>query len=99
MRALRFDLQSTRSALLQTDKFAFILEIWNRLANNISGYERGENLGATDEQLFPTKCSCRFTQYMLNKPDKFSITFWLAVDLKSNQAYFKFHSTSRHVEC
>lgn len=30
-----------------------------------------------DEQLFPTKCRCRFLQFMANKPDKFGIKFWL----------------------
>jgi len=33
-----------------------------------------------DEQLFPTKARCRFTQYMSSKPDIFGQTFWLAVD-------------------
>ena len=36
-----------------------------------------------DEQLFPTKTHCRFTQYMASKPDKFDIKFWIAVDLES----------------
>ena len=36
-----------------------------------------------DEQLFSKKARCRFTQYMANKPDKFGIKFWLAVDVKS----------------
>ena len=38
-----------------------------------------------DKQLFPTKACCRFTQYtcMTNKPDKFGIKFWLAVDVES----------------
>lgn len=36
-----------------------------------------------DEQLFPTKVRCRFTQYMPNKPDKFGIKFWLASDVES----------------
>ena len=36
-----------------------------------------------DEQLFPTKAHCRFTQYMANKPYKFGIKFWIAVDLES----------------
>ena len=35
-----------------------------------------------DEQLFPTKARCRFTQFMPNKPDKFGIKFWIAVDLE-----------------
>lgn len=32
-----------------------------------------------DEQLFPTKARCRFTQYMPNKPHK----FWLASDVQT----------------
>ena len=83
MRFLRFDLRSTRSACLQTDKFALISDIWNRFVDNsISCYKPGENI-TIDEQLFPTKSCCRFTQYMPNKPDKFGIKFWLAVDVES----------------
>ena len=83
MRFLRFDLCSTRSARLQTDKFALISDIWNRFVDNsISCYKPGENI-TIDEQLFPTKSRCRFTQYMPNKPDKFGIKFWLAVDVES----------------
>ena len=83
MRFLRFDLRSTRSARLQTDKFAFISNIWNRFVDNsISCYKPGENI-TIDEQLFPTKSRCRFTQYIPNKPDKFGIKFWLAVDVES----------------
>lgn len=36
-----------------------------------------------DEQLFPTKARCRFTQYMPNKPHKFGIKFWLASDVQT----------------
>ncbi|XP_047132681.1 piggyBac transposable element-derived protein 4-like [Hydra vulgaris] len=36
-----------------------------------------------DEQLFPTKARCRFTQYMPNKPDEFEIKFWILADLKT----------------
>ncbi|KAF2883531.1 hypothetical protein ILUMI_22647 [Ignelater luminosus] len=42
----------------------------------------GENI-TVDEQLFPTKVRCGFTQYMSNKPNKFGIKFWIAVDTKS----------------
>ena len=67
MRFLRFDLRSTRSARLQTDKFALISDIWNRFVDNsISCYKPGENI-TIDEQLFPTKFRCRFTHYMPNK--------------------------------
>jgi len=30
-----------------------------------------------DEQQFPTKARCRFTQFMHNKPDKYGIKFWI----------------------
>jgi len=36
-----------------------------------------------DEQLFPTKAHCRFTQFMPNKPDKFGIKFWMLAELNS----------------
>jgi len=36
-----------------------------------------------DEQLFPTKARCRFTQYMGSKPDKFGIKFWILADLNT----------------
>ncbi|GAA6087470.1 acetylserotonin O-methyltransferase 2 isoform X1, partial [Tachysurus ichikawai] len=36
-----------------------------------------------DEQLFPTKVCCPFTQYITTKPDKFGIKFWMATDLET----------------
>ena len=36
-----------------------------------------------DEQLFPTKVRCKFTQYIPSKPDKFGIKFWIASDTNS----------------
>ena len=54
MSFLRFDLRSTRSARLQTDKFALISDYSNRFVDNsISCYEAGESI-TIDEQLFPT---------------------------------------------
>lgn len=43
-----------------------------------------------DEQLFPSKAKCRFTQYMPNKPDKFGIKFWLASDVNSEYVINRF---------
>ena len=78
MRFLCFDLCSTRSTRLQTDKFGLISDVWNRFVNNsISHYKPGENI-TIDEQLSLTKSHCRYTQYIPNKPDKFCIKFWLA---------------------
>jgi len=45
-------------------------------------YKPGDNI-AIDEQLFPTKVRCKWTQYIASKPDKYGIKFWLAVDVKS----------------
>ena len=45
MHFLRFDLRSTRSARLQTDKFAVISDIWNRFVDeSISDYKLEENI-------------------------------------------------------
>ena len=36
-----------------------------------------------DEQLLPCKVRCKFIQYNPNKPDKFGIKFWMAVNVES----------------
>lgn len=83
MKYLRFDKKSTRKLRLPNDKFALISEVWTTFIENCQlCYKAGENI-AIDEQLFPTKTRCRFLQYMPNKPDKFGIKFWLAVDVKT----------------
>lgn len=72
-----------RSERLRTDKFALISEIWNKfIYNSQFCYKPHENI-SIDEQLFPTKARCKFTQYMPKKPQKFGIKFWLAVDVNS----------------
>ena len=78
IRFLRFDLRSTKLARWQTDKFALISDIWF-VDNSISCYQPGKNITIYGK-LFPTK-SRRFIQYMPNKPDKFGMKFWLAVDV------------------
>lgn len=83
MRFIRFDKKSQRSQRLQTDKFALISDIWYKFIENSQNcYKPGEHV-TIDEQLFPTKARCRFTQYMPNKPDKFGIKFWLASDVST----------------
>ena len=80
LRFLRFDLKTTRSERLINDKFCLISEIWDMfIENSILCYKPGPFI-TVDEQLFPTKARCRFTQYMPNKPDKFGIKFWIAAD-------------------
>ena len=52
------------------------------IENSQNCHAPGQNI-TVDEQLFPRKATCRFTQYMPNKPDKSTIKFWLASDLQS----------------
>ena len=40
-----------------------------------------------DEQLLPGKARCRSIQYMPNKPDKFGIKFWMAVDTETKYLF------------
>lgn len=83
LRFIRFDKKSQRSERLKADKFAMVSTIWNIFIENSQNcYKPGGNI-TIDEQLFPTKVRCRFTQYMPNKPDKFGIKFWLASDVDS----------------
>lgn len=40
-----------------------------------------------NEQLFPSKVKCKFTQHMPNKTDKFVIKFWILIDVVSKFLY------------
>ena len=83
MRFLRFDERSTRSARLETDKFALVSAVWNRFIGNCqSCYIPSANV-TIDEQLLPSKARCPFTQYIASKPDKFGQKFFLCVDVDS----------------
>ncbi|KAK7896637.1 hypothetical protein WMY93_021962 [Mugilogobius chulae] len=81
MRYLRFDLKEDRQARLSLDRFALVSDVWKGfVANCVRCYKPGPNI-TVDEQLFPSKTRCPFTQYMANKPDKFGIKFWIAADV------------------
>ena len=84
MKHLRFDNVSTRSERRRkSEKFCLISETWNAFIENCQKcYVPNLNL-TIDEQLFPCKTRCPFTQYMPNKPDKFGMKFWLLADSKS----------------
>ncbi|XP_063764952.1 uncharacterized protein LOC134881497 [Eleginops maclovinus] len=83
MRFLHFDEKDTRHIRLENDKFALVSEVWNRFVqNSIACYKPGSEITVA-EQLLPTKSQCPFTQHMPNKPDKYGIQFWLAVDVES----------------
>lgn len=83
LRFIRFDKKNERSERLKTDKFALISKIWEKFIENSQACYKPDANITIDEQLFPTKARCRFTQYMPNKPDKFGIKFWLASDVRS----------------
>lgn len=58
-------------------------EVWDRfIANCQSMYIPGPYI-SVDEQLFPSKCRCPFTQFMASKPDKYGQKYWMAVDKDS----------------
>lgn len=83
MKHLRFDDKMSRGQRAQTDKFAAISDIWKPFVQNcIASYHPGRHL-TVDEQLFPTRVRCPFTQFMANKPDKFGIKFFVACDLET----------------
>jgi hypothetical protein len=83
MRYIRFDDKPSRSQRLNQDKFALFSEIWNMFNENCQlHYTPEENL-SVDEQLFPTKSRCRFTQFMGNKPDKMGIKIWVLAEVVS----------------
>lgn len=64
MRYLRFDKKDDRRSRLCHDKFALISDVWGGFVNNsIACYKPGGCI-TVDEQLFPTKARCRFTQYI-----------------------------------
>ncbi|XP_037399722.1 uncharacterized protein LOC108434716 [Pygocentrus nattereri] len=83
MRYLRFDNKDTRAERAKSDTFAAISDIWQRFVKNCNlCYNPGQHL-TVDEQLFPTKVRCSFTQYISSKPDKFGIKFWVDFDLNT----------------
>lgn len=83
LRFIRFDKRNERSQRLQTDKFALVSTVWDKFIENSQNAFKPGAFITVDEQLFPTKARCRFTQYMPNKPDKFGIKFWLASDVET----------------
>ena len=80
LRFLRFDKKSSRSERLRIDKFALFSMVWNRFVeNSIACFKPGSFL-TVDEQLFPSKARCPFTQFMASKPYKYGQKYWQAVD-------------------
>jgi hypothetical protein len=83
MEYLRFDIKAERSKRLGEDKFALASGLWTPFIENCKkAYIPNENL-TIDEQLFPSKCRCPFTQYIASKPDKFGVKYFLLVDVET----------------
>ena len=90
MRFLRFDLKSDRRQRVIYDKFCLASSLWNPFVENCQkAYVPGPYI-TIDEQLLPCKARCRFIQYMPNKPDKFGIKFWMAVDAETKYLFNSF---------
>ena len=66
-----------------TDKFAPIRDVFNTFTF-MCQYKYTCNFSLmVDKQLMPLKSGCSFITFMPNKPDKYGITFWVLVDVKS----------------
>ena len=87
MKHMRFDEKSRRRDRLRMDKFCHVSEIWNAFIENCQRcYIPDPNL-TIDEQLFPCKSRCPFTQFMASKPDKYGIKFWMLTDSKNSYLF------------
>jgi len=80
---IRFDCRTTRNERIKNDKFCMMSWVLSRFVENSQKSYVPEVSLTVDEQLFPTKARCRFTQFMPNKPDKFGIKFWILAELNS----------------
>ena len=83
VRFLRLDKKSSRSERLQINKFALFSMEWNRFVQSSVACFKPEAFLMVDEQLFPSKARCSFTQFMASKPDKYGQKCWLAVEKDS----------------
>ena len=63
--------------------------IWDKFIENSENSFKPGAFIIVDEQLFPMKARCRFSQYMPNKVDKFGTQFWLASDIETKYVYDK----------
>lgn len=87
MKHMRFDNRTTRRERLGADRFCAISEIWNPFVENCQKCYTPTSEVTIDEQLFPCKTRCPFTQYIASKPDKFGIKFWLLADAKTKYLF------------
>ena len=80
LRFLRLDTKSDRPQRLKTDRFGLFSVVWKRFIDNCISCYTPRAFVTVDEQLFPSKCRCPFTQFMASK---YGQKYWLAVDKDS----------------
>ena len=80
-------MKSERRRNLEKDKFCLASSLWNPFNENCQKAFRSNHNITVNEQLLPCKARCKFTQYMANKPDKFGINFWMAVDVETKYLF------------
>ena len=98
LRHIRFDDKATRSARKDKDKFCLIRDVWKSFLTQCQTHFHPSCYLTVDEQLFPTKARCPFTQYMPNKPGKFGIKFWMLCDSDSSYILNAEPYLGRHFE-
>ena len=82
IKCLRFNQKSERRQNLLQDKFCLASLLWNPFIENCQkAYISDANI-TIDQQLLPCKARCKLIQYMVNKPNKFGLKFWMAVDVE-----------------
>jgi len=84
---MRFDDSQRRQHRLREDRFSLVSDIWDSFISNCQRCYIPNTELTIDEQLFPCKTRCPFTQYMASKPDKFGIKFWFLVDNDSKYLF------------
>ena len=55
----------------------------------LENFQKAYNLNV-NITLLSFSARCKFIQYMPNKPNKFDIKFWMAIDVKSKYLYNEF---------
>ena len=87
MKYLQFDLKSERRRNLEKYKFCLASSFWNPFIENCQEAFRPNVNITVDKQLLPCKARCKVIQYMANKPGKFGIKFWMAVDVETKYLF------------
>ena len=64
--------------------------LWNPFIESCQKAFRPDAIITVDEQLLPCKAQCKFIQYIANKPYKFGIKFWMAVDVQTKYLFNDF---------